>query len=46
MLDPVVFVPNQILEKPPFCSCSWGSGSGWGYCACGFLVGGGYPQPK
>ena len=42
MLNPIVFVPNQIWEGQGICDCDLFTGGGCGgMCSCGIILGGG-----
>jgi len=45
MLNPIAFLPNQIMDKNG-CSCGLLAGSGIGDCECGWLGGKGYPPQQ
>ncbi|MBE0460251.1 MAG: hypothetical protein IBX60_01255 [Candidatus Aminicenantes bacterium] len=43
MINPIVYVPNNILEEMKKCKCGLLWGGGTGECKCGFIEGSGYP---
>jgi len=39
MLNPMAFVPEDVLEKNTVCSCGWLEGGGHNGCQCAWVHG-------